>query len=182
MILNRTTKLDAQLNEVQILVNQGKHDEAQIKVSRIIKGNKHNFYVYNYRGIIFLSIGKTLDALSDFKRAISLNPNFALAYNYAALCYIAIRNFEHAISFLNKAIKIDPNLLEARINLGCCFRDLGKFKEALIQFDYALAVSHSKEILHQLIADILIKLLMFDEAKQHHFNAIEINPSNFQIH
>jgi tetratricopeptide (TPR) repeat protein len=179
MILNRTTKLDAQLNEVQILVNQGKHDEAQIKVSRIIKGNKHNFYVYNYRGIIFLSIGKTLDALSDFKRAISLNPNFALAYNYAALCYIAIRNFEHAISFLNKAIKIDPNLLEARINLGCCFRDLGKFKEALIQFDYALAVSHSKEIIHQLIADIHIKLLMFDEAKKHHFNAIEINPSNY---
>jgi tetratricopeptide (TPR) repeat protein len=179
MIINRTTKLDAQLNEVQILVNQGKYDEAQITVSKIIKGNKYNYYVYNYRGIIFLSIGKTLDALSDFKRAISLNPNFALAYNHAALCYIAIRNFEHAISFLNKAIKIDPNLLEARINLGCCFRDLGKFKEALIQFDYALAVSHSKEILHQLIADILIKLLMFDEAKQHHFNAIEINPSNY---
>jgi tetratricopeptide (TPR) repeat protein len=179
MASNKIIKLDTQLKEIQNLADQGKYDDAEIKISRIIKVNKHNFFVYNYRGIILLRAGRTLEALSDFKKVISLNPNFGLAYNYAALCYIEIGNFEHAISFLNKAIKLDPYLLEARVNLGSCFRDLGRFKEALIQFDHALAVSHSKEIFHQLIADIHIKLLKFDEAKQHHLKAIEINPSNF---
>ena len=179
MASNKIIKLEIQLKEIQNLADQGKYDDAEIKISRIIKVNKYNFFVYNHRGIILLRAGRTLEALSDFKKVISLNPNFGLAYNYAALCYIEIGNFEHAISFLNKAIKLDPYLLEAKVNLGSCFRDLGRFKEALIQFDDALAVSPNKEIFHQIIADIHIKLLEFDEAKQHHLKAIEINPSNF---
>ncbi len=61
MASTKIIKLETQLKEIQNLVDQGKYDDAEIKISRIIKVNKHNFFVHNYRGILLLRAGRTLE-------------------------------------------------------------------------------------------------------------------------
>ncbi len=172
-------KLDNDLDEVQGLFNQAKFDVALTKVSKLIKNNNKKFLPYNYRGIIQLNLGNHSQALSDFKKAVELNPNFLLGYNNIALCYRAIGNLEYAVNCLKKVISLDPNILESRINLGSCFSDLGKYAESLKEFYYALKLNPQHEYTHQLVADVMIKIVNFKGARKHHEDALAINPLNF---
>ena len=173
------TKLDADLDEVQGLFNQSKFDLALVKVSKLIKNNKKYFLPYNYRGIILLKNGDHSQALIDFKKATDLNPNFVLGYNNIALCYRALGNIEYAVKYLKKVIQLDPGILETRINLGSCFSDLGRYAESLDEFHHALKLNDKHEYIHHLIADVLIKILHYEKAREHHLSALTINPLNF---
>jgi tetratricopeptide (TPR) repeat protein len=173
------TKLDANLDEVQDLFKQSKFDAALVKISKLIKNNKKYFLPYNYRGIILLKIGDHSQALIDFKKATDLNQNFVLGYNNIALCYRALGNLDYAIKYLKKVIQLDSNILEARINLGSCLSDQGKYAESLNEFHYALKLNDKHEYTHHLIADVLIKILHYKRAREHHLTALAINPLNF---
>jgi tetratricopeptide (TPR) repeat protein len=177
--MNIQQKLDSQLNEVLELFNKNLMDACLSRINRIIKSNKKQFLPYNYRGIIFLSLGKNAEALDDFKKALALNSSFPEGYNNLALAYRALKKPELALLAYKKSLALNPNSIEARMNLATLYAELNLFMQSIEEYKLVIKTNPSHEHAYQLLADILLKIQKYDDAISYHKKACELNPQNF---
>lgn len=172
-------KLDSKLNEVQILFNHKQFELCLHKINKIIKQSKNEYLPYNFRGIVFLSLKKYIEALEDFKKSISLNSSFSEGHNNIGLAYIALNREDQAINAYKKALSINPNSINTKINLGILYSQIYLYSQAIEALQSVLNAMPLHEHSHQLIADVYLKLFKYDLALSHHIKAREINPLNF---
>lgn len=172
-------KLEFKLNEIQFLFNQNKFELCLAKINKLIKQYKKEYLPYNYRGIVFLSLKKNVQALDDFKTSVSLNPNFSEGFNNIGLAYIALDRKDQAMNAFKKALSINPDSINLKINLGILYSEFYSYSQAIDTFQSVLNVAAGQEHVHQLIADVYIKLYKYDLALSHHIKARDINPANF---
>ena len=180
--MNIQQKLDSQLNEVRELFNKNLIDACLSRINRIIKSNKKQFLPYNYRGIIFLSLGKNAQALDDFKKTLALNPNFHEGYNNLALAYRALKKPKLAMSSYKKSLVFNPNSVEARMNLAMLYGELNLFMQSIEEYMHVIKLNPQHEHAYQLLADIFLRTHKYDDAISHHKKACELNEQNFMNH
>jgi len=72
---------------------------------------------YNKRGNIYATIGKPLQALSDYNKAIEINPKIANVYKNRASAYYQVGQFDESRRDAHRAkelgAKLDPRFLGA---------------------------------------------------------------------
>ena len=177
--MNIQQKLDSQLNEVHELFNKNLVDACLSRINRIIKSNKKQFLPYNYRGIIFLSLGKNTQALDDFKKTLALNPDFPEGYNNLALAYRALKKPDLALSSYKKSLAFNPNSIEARMNLAMVYGELNLFIQSIEEYKLVIKLNPLHEHAYQLLADMFLKTQKYNDAITYHKKACELNHQNF---
>jgi len=171
-------EIDKKLSEIQKLYELKQFDRALMGLNKLIKNDRYNYLLYNYRGLILNEIGENKSALINFKKSIELNNKFSEAYANLGLTYRFLNDYEKAILNLKNAIKIDDNNLVYQINLTNLYLETNKNLDAIDILKKALSKYQNIEILHNLIAEAYIRELNYDDAFDHHKKALFISPRN----
>ena len=79
--------IDEELNEVQRFFSEGDYQLALRKINKLVKNNKKNYIVYNYKGIILVALKKSSEAIENFKKTLEINPGFAEAIGNMGMAY-----------------------------------------------------------------------------------------------
>ena len=169
--------IDEELTEVQKLFSEGSYQLALRKINKLIKNNKQNYIVYNYRGIILVALKKSSDAIKDFQKTLELNSDFTEAIGNIGMAYHEMNYLDKAIENYKKAYKLS-DLVQFEINLGSLYLQIRKNKKAIDHFNSSLKKDNRNEYLHQLIAEAYIRDVKYNLAIEHHKIAVSINPSN----
>jgi len=170
--------LEKKLNDIQKLYSQKKFQLALQKANKLIKTNKNNPVVFNYRGIILVAMKNYSDALRDFEKALIFKPDFAEAFSNMGMAYQGMKKNTDAIKCYQKAIEHDKNALHFQFNLANLYLELNKVDMALHVLQKILAQNEQLEHGHHLIAEAYIRNLKFDLAFEHHLRAHQISPQN----
>ncbi|HLX42335.1 MAG TPA: tetratricopeptide repeat protein [Bryobacteraceae bacterium] len=100
----------------------------------------------NLLGSAFRGLGRTADAIDQFRLAVKLRPDFQNARYNLARALIKTRRFDEALELFRQVVDAFPNDAQARNGLGEVLFQQGKFAEARAEFDKALAIDPSLSI------------------------------------
>jgi tetratricopeptide (TPR) repeat protein len=126
-------------------------------------------------------------AIAEFNAAIKLAPDNAEAYNNRGNVYSQLENLRLAIADYTKAIDLDPNYAVAYYNRGLAKQFDGDIEGA--KADYTTALSHEREAMPHLLANINCNLGIVyetigdhDKALEHFSTALQYNPQHISTY
>jgi len=116
--------------------NKGKYSRALESFDKALEldSGKDEFNIYLNRGISYLELEETDNALKDMAKAIELGPNNASAYHSRGRVYYASKQYAEAVKDFSRSVEINPNNDAAYYNLGMTYFRLDDAKNACENF------------------------------------------------
>lgn len=92
---------------------------------------------YDTRGDIYLSNGRTKEAIESYKQALNIKPDFSISYIKLGHAFFMLQNLDSAEIYYKKANRSKDYLIraEARLYLACLPIMSGQFNKALNMLD-----------------------------------------------
>lgn len=127
---------DAQYAAGRIYESQRKWPEAEAAYKKAVEVEAHRVYLDDL-GALYLSMGRTDEAIAAFRRSIELTPDGFRGYRNLGVAYYMKGNLAEAASQFQKALAIQP---EASLyaNLGTVQFALGFYQESADAYERAL--------------------------------------------
>jgi len=124
----------------QILIQNGKIDEAMSHFNKALNINPRSGQAHNNIGVILARRGELEEAASRFSKALKIQPyNEQAHYNFGlALAQQGKQN--EAIMHFQKALWVNPDYVDARFNLGMLLAGKGEFDKAVDQYQRLLVL------------------------------------------
>jgi Flp pilus assembly protein TadD len=129
---------EALLNLANILVSQGRLEEAMIHCQGALRLRPDLAQAHNTLGNILVSQGKLEEAVAQCLEALRLQPNYPEAHNSLGNALSRQGKLEEAATHYQKAIDHKPEFAEARTNLGNVRKYQLRLEEALACYQQAL--------------------------------------------
>ncbi len=101
---------------------------------------KHQAYVLNNRGTLFLDLNIPQEAEQDFVQSVELLPTYGDAYFNLTSLYIAQDKNDQALSWLNKALIEIPEDAELLLKRGTLYREQNEIEAALQDVSQAILI------------------------------------------
>ncbi|HXC02722.1 MAG TPA: tetratricopeptide repeat protein [Opitutaceae bacterium] len=130
-------------------------------------------------------LGRSQDAITEFRTAIRLEPRYAQAHDSLANLLEKIPGrMPEAISEYKTAIRLDPNFAEPHYNLALAIADLpGRLPEAISEYEAALRIKPDDPEAQVNLGNALSRIPgRLSEAISAYQAAIRINPDLAQAH
>lgn len=105
-------------DDVNLLLRQGKSNDALAKADTYIAGKPRDPQMRFLRGVILTEQGKQADAITAFTAMTQDFPELSEPYNNLAALYASQSQFDNARNALETALKLNPNYATAHENLG----------------------------------------------------------------
>jgi tetratricopeptide (TPR) repeat protein len=134
--------LEALVNKSDILIIEKKFNEALIVLDRalLIDFSKKDIELvattWINRGVAFLGLGKSEDALVSFNKAIDINSNDPEAWFNKGVTLQNLKRYDEAEHHYDQAIKLKPDYTEAYFNKATKKLILGDFKNGWNLYQY----------------------------------------------
>lgn len=125
---------------------------------------KSEKYYYQY-GIILTNAYAPQAAIIRINEALKTFPNSSRLWLALGLAHLKSDENPPAIKALNRAIELDPKFAQAYAYLGLVYDQTGQYKEAVKFYEQALSYNSSLAVVHQMIADALLKQTNSDNAR-----------------
>ena len=151
-------------NQADLLYSQKQFDKAEKIFIEVLAVQPNHLMANNKLGLIYLQREKFIKAEAIFIKLIELEPRNALFYSNLGLSLYNQDKLLEAKQAYEQAVKLEPK--ESRLlSLGQVCVDRSNFKEAVNHFSKALEMNPKNTELYFYIADLLIKIQAFNEAK-----------------
>ena len=141
MLSSLTSVAQTNLEEIKILLKNGKYATAETLTNKSIEENLNNPELLFYKGIIETNLGKHNQAIDTFRDLTERFPELPEPFNNLAVLYAEKGQYGLAKEILEQAIKTNPSYLTAHINLGDIFT-----KMASEAYNNALEIDKSNNI------------------------------------
>jgi len=165
------------INEIQPLINEGKHEKATIALEELITLYPKFALAYNDLGVLYFNKGEKEKALSYYEKAVQLQPeNITYQKNLADFYYVELGRIEDALKLYNKALYINSKDIETLLIIGHICVSLKKFDDAKAFYNKVLDIDPLNEDARQ----ILDKLLNHKHAKNPDIQVSIIIPTTGQ--
>ena len=115
----------------------GKTDQSLEKVNAAITIYPKFSEALTLRGIIEERMGKTTEALNDYRKAVEYDANYALAYIAQGSVLNSTGHFTEAMQILGQASRITPNLWQIPFEMSRSCLGRGDFKGAMSNIERA---------------------------------------------
>ena len=96
------------LAEAGELIAQKRYDLALEFLNKAKEIEPNNALIYNDRGWIYLTVGKTKEAMDDFEKALTLDPGCTRALVNLGTTYQRLKRWKESKRYLEKASHLDP--------------------------------------------------------------------------
>lgn len=87
------------LNDAIALYDASSYDESLAKFNELLSKDSQNSYAFYYRGMIYDTKEKRVEAIADLKKAYELNKDFTICNYLIASDYDALGNFKDAYNY-----------------------------------------------------------------------------------
>jgi tetratricopeptide (TPR) repeat protein len=105
-----------------------------------------DFPDYRYRyGLLLNSVGRTGDALEEFRAAVALNPSYVKARVKLGLTAWQTGRLEEATRALEEAVRLAPRYVDLHYRLGLVYADRGMWPLAVEQYQRAASLQPNAE-------------------------------------
>ncbi len=145
-----------------------------------VEKNPNSAFALNNRALILKSLGKTQDAINDFKLAIKIDDKFAEVYfNYGNLAN-EIGNKHLAMELYNRGLKENPSAYKGYMIRGSLKEEKNDIDGAIIDFEKALEFDSTNFRAYFNIANILFQKGEVKKALNYYNKSIVYNNKYIQ--
>ncbi len=130
------------------------------------------------RGVALLALGKSEEALAEFRKASELDPKHARAVASTAVALIGQSKGAEAVAAARKAVELAPNSAEAHAILGAAIlaSDKKLWGEAIAEAQDGAFKNPKNPEIQMIVAKIFEADGRYDQAKQAYAKALETDP------
>jgi tetratricopeptide (TPR) repeat protein len=166
----------------QVLVKQGKLDEAIEHYAEAIRINPRTVKAHTNMGNALLDLGREDEAIQHLSQAVRLDPDFADAHYNLGNGLARKQKYKEAIEEYRIAVRINPKLAETYNNMGNAFAALGETDEALRCYLKAIQIEPRIVQAYVSLGNIEFDKNSMDEAISWYAKALEIKPDLPKVH
>lgn len=154
---------------------KNKLDEALLLLDKIIKLNKHNWFVMSEIGAIFADKGMFDKALNYHMEALKMSPENPDVLDFIGITYVKMDNADRAIEFFKQSLHIRQDSPSTHYYLATLYRDR---EPNIAIYHYERAVMLNPDYYEALIdlANLYDELGVEDKAYELYMRAITIYP------
>lgn len=138
--------------------HERKVDDAIANLSYFLKENPKSYRARFARGKAFLLVGKTADAVTDFKILTEQYPEEVVVYELLGEAYLNNQQYAASEGIFEKLVGMQPELGSYYLKLGKSQEALGKTEKALISYERMIQFSPGEIEAAFHYTEILVKL------------------------
>jgi tetratricopeptide (TPR) repeat protein len=127
-------------------------------------------------------LGRTEDAVYQFKKVIATNPNFVDAHYGLGISYVRLGRMEEAEAEYKNVIALRFDNSDAHCNLGSVYSKQGRLENAIREYTIALMLTPKSEKAHNNLGNIYRKQERLGEALSEFQEALRIRPDFAEAH
>lgn len=135
----------------------------------------------NTRGMVFVDMGLSNEAISDLVASLKLDPNMPEAHNNLSIAYRQKKDFKRSIIHAKKATQIRPNFLEGWLSLGAAYQDQGELDLARECYKEAEKINPDSLIAKINLAKLEYNAKNFDIALQMFIELDKVYPIEIDV-
>ena len=118
------------------------------------------------KGLEFFRLGKTDNALVEFKQAVSIYPKFTEAFVEIGKVNIKLAKFDNAVEAFRSAVNLDQKNFEAKLGYGISLLEKKELNNAETQLKDSININSKSVFSHYYLALVLINKKNFDNAQR----------------
>ncbi|MFH0738769.1 MAG: tetratricopeptide repeat protein, partial [Candidatus Omnitrophota bacterium] len=121
--------------------------------AQTLRVSMNNWQAHSNMGFIYLTKGRTQEAIGEYEKTIKLHPKSADLYNNLAVAYHKTGKVAEAEYYFQKAIEVNPDSAYAHINLAIIYCRQAKLSLAIQHYDKAVRLGYKnipQELLEKL--------------------------------
>jgi tetratricopeptide (TPR) repeat protein len=141
-----------------------------------IQVTRDNYLAYNNLGFYLSGLGRTAEAMDNYRSALKINPAYEDALNNLGCALAGQKRYAEAIPLYDAALRIRPNHAEVHNNLGNALSETGKIDEAIEHYLIVLKQQPDHADAHNNLGIALAMKGKLDEAIPHFRAAIRCKP------
>jgi protein O-mannosyl-transferase len=147
-----------------------------------VQVTRGNYLAYNNLGFYLYNLGRTAEAMEDYRQALKINPSYEDALNNLGYALAGQKKHLEAIPLYEAALRVRPNHVEVHNNLGNALSEIGKIDEAIKHYLIVLQQQPDHADAHNNLGIALAMQGKLDEAAPHFLAAIRSNPKYASAH
>jgi Flp pilus assembly protein TadD len=132
-------------NLSRILIEQGRFDDALVRLTQAGDIEPQSAEVYRLMGRTFAAQGQTGEAVDAYRTAMTLDDRDAWSMNNLGLLYIEQGRPVDAVPLLARAVELKNDVPTFHNNLGMALEHTGRFTAAAAEYSAALAADPAYE-------------------------------------
>lgn len=146
--------LKSHINLSRVLIDQKRHDEALVHLTRAADIDPDSLEVRRLLGRTYHALGKTEEAETAYRTALELNERDAWSLNYLGSVLLDTKRPDEALPLLIHAVELRKDVAEFHNNLGLALEQTGSVRAAATAFGSALRVDPTFEPAKQNLARV----------------------------
>jgi tetratricopeptide (TPR) repeat protein len=115
----------------------GLSGKALTELNAVAASNNNAPLVHGNAGLLYLKLGKRVEAVKEFEKDLMLNPNDISSKYALADILLADKNVERGLALLREVIQAAPDHAEARYSLGKALLQKGDVRGAIENLEHA---------------------------------------------
>lgn len=117
--------------------------------TKAIESGENVEFIYEKRGLAYLSICNYQKAIDDFTKAIELSAYDELIYGHRGIAYLGIRDYSKAIDDFVTAIKLGENDESIYSCRGIAYLSIDDYSKAIDDFTKAIKLSANRKSIYR---------------------------------
>ena len=118
---------------VKAMYLDGDWDTAGVEFGTAVSLDPTYAEARRFHGIYLGAVGRTAEAIGEFREAVRAEPHLALFRNTLAAAYMDLRRYDDAVTELQQALALDLSYGAARNRLIQCFERMGRYDAAVAE-------------------------------------------------
>lgn len=165
-------------NKSRELMDQGKFTEAVGYLDRWLEKNPERSDAYNMRGVAYLELGQTEDAISDFNQAIRHDTTSYKPLFNRANTYLQSGKLPEALQDYNQVVRMEPALADTYLNRSAVLYEMQQYDEAQRDLEQARSLQPDNILIYYNLAKINLVQEKPGMAKEHLAKVLEQDGKN----
>jgi tetratricopeptide (TPR) repeat protein len=129
-------------------------------------------------GVALADMGKTDEAIAQYRKALQIKPDFAKAVYNLGLVFDKQGRLDEAIAEYREAIRIDGNHAQIHTSLGYALYRLGRRDEAIAEYRQALEIDPNSAEAYYNLGNVLLEERKIDDAISNFREAVRLQPAS----
>jgi tetratricopeptide (TPR) repeat protein len=172
------TGVDARLDLARSLFQQGRTQEAFLRMQDILRSRPDSDAAHQTYGLFLLQLGRIAEAEQALREAVRLRPESIQALAQLGLILLTEKKFQEAADSERAALRLNPQYAPAYYNLGLCLRELGDKTGAIDAFRSAVKVRPDLAAAHRDLGQLLAERGEVAEAVRELQDAVRLAPTD----
>jgi len=160
----------------------GNNEMAAALMEKAVASDPSRPEYHNDLGGIYFMLGRTSDAVKEYRAAATLDPTLAVAHYNLGNTLWSIGQLQEAERSYRQAVALDPDFAIAHGNLGSALNELGRVAEAAESLQRAVALMPDDAEVHSNLGNVLLALGRLAEAELSHRQAVALRPELAILH